>query len=166
MSFGQVEFATVAGVNILPLVDITATINSGTLTLQLDADGNPTFPASISITSPTAGDLIVSYTVTDGFTVTDPNGDPVFDVPVDINFDDSITNDAGALIDGDIITGLGDDSVTNSGVIDGEVFLSRGNDVFSGDGSDTSNIVFGEDGNDTLTGGTANDTLNGGDGDD
>ena len=203
---GQVQFATVAGVNILPLVDITASMNTGVFTLQLDVDGQPIYPASISITSP-VGDLIVSYTVTDGFTVTDPSGDPVFDVPVGVNFNDTITNDSGALIEGsiitglgndviinngviddglfsqtsfdegiiidtatgiigDIFTGLGDDSVTNSGLIDGDVFLGEGNDVFSGDGSDTSNIVFGENGNDTLIGGTANDTLNGGDGDD
>jgi len=203
----QLPLANVAGVNILALIDIADSIDSGFLSFQSDPNDDFIFPASITITSPTAGDLIVTYTISDGFSVTDTNGDLAFNVPADVNFDDEITNDAGAFIDGDIITGLGndvinnigvidgnadlsptgdsilavtsvteiigdiftgvgDDSVTNSGVITGEVFLGEGDDIFSGEGSDTSNVVFGEDGDDTLTGGSANDSLSGGDGDD
>lgn len=48
--------------------------------------------------------------------------------------------------------------VTNRGSILGDVFLGSGNDSFTSIGG-TSGTVFGEDGTDTLIGGSANDAL-------
>jgi Ca2+-binding RTX toxin-like protein len=59
----------------------------------------------------------------------------------------------------------GADTIVNHGTIVGEVFLGDGNDVFVGTGG-TSGSVFGDNGNDRLTGGSATDKLHGGDGDD
>jgi hypothetical protein len=53
------------------------------------------------------------------------------------------------------------DTVVNSGKINGEVHLGGGADVFNGNGG-TSGAIFGEDGDDKLTGGGHKDTLVGG----
>jgi Ca2+-binding RTX toxin-like protein len=72
---------------------------------------------------------------------------------------------SGKLI-GDIsLSAHANDTIVNAGSIAGAVHLGAGNDVFNGT-SGTSGAVFGEGGNDTLTGGAAADTLNGGDGND
>ncbi|MGH6735807.1 MAG: calcium-binding protein [Methyloceanibacter sp.] len=57
------------------------------------------------------------------------------------------------------------DTVRNSGKINGELFLGQGNDTFNGAGG-TSGEVNGEAGNDTLIGGNSGDTLNGDSGND
>ncbi|MGH6736814.1 MAG: calcium-binding protein [Methyloceanibacter sp.] len=68
-------------------------------------------------------------------------------------------------IDGDIncaaATGNVNDAILNKGIINGDVFLGFGNDLFNGAGG-TSGKVFGFDGNDTLIGGSGNDVLDGG----
>jgi Ca2+-binding RTX toxin-like protein len=53
------------------------------------------------------------------------------------------------------------DKIVNTGKIVGEVFLGPGNDSFNGNGG-TSGKVFGEAGDDTLSGGAGIDTLDGG----
>jgi Ca2+-binding RTX toxin-like protein len=57
------------------------------------------------------------------------------------------------------------DVIVNSGKIKGDVHLGGGNDSFNGVGG-TSGTIFGEDGNDHLTGGTAGDKMDGGAGND
>ena len=56
--------------------------------------------------------------------------------------------------------------LANQGVIRGEIDLSSGADVFNGRGGVTKGVVFGGDGNDTLTGGGGNDELHGDNGQD
>jgi Ca2+-binding RTX toxin-like protein len=66
------------------------------------------------------------------------------------------------------------DTVINTGMVNGDVFLGSGNDIYTGirvvDDSILSGkvtgTVFGEAGNDTLTGGNGVDRLNGGSGND
>jgi serralysin len=58
-----------------------------------------------------------------------------------------------------------DDVIVNSGSIQGSINLGIGNDTYIGTGG-TSGVVFGEDGNDSLIGGSGNDLLSGGLGDD
>ena len=124
---GSVEVAFVGGVNpLLPLVDLAATQNSGVLTFQSDANG-VIYPATIDVTSATLGVLTVTYVSGTGFDITDSNGDPVFDVPADVDFGDTITNDG--TINGDISTGLGDDMITNNFTIDGDVLTGLGDDT-------------------------------------
>ena len=88
-----VPIATVGGVFILPLVDIAATISNQRLIAFTDENGIAVYPPTIDIISPTLGALTVNFQSGPGFTVTDANGDPVFDVPADLNLSDSITND-------------------------------------------------------------------------
>lgn len=56
--------------------------------------------------------------------------------------------------------------VRNSGVINGDVLLSAGNDLFDGRGGTVNGIVDGGDGNDILIGGRSTDNLVGGLGND
>ena len=128
---------------LLALIDIAATQNTGALVYQTDANGI-SFPSTIDVVSPTLGSITVNFVSGQGFTVSDPNGDPVFDVPADVDFGDTITN-AGT-INGDIITGLGDDVVTNTGVIDGDISLGVGDDVVeAGAGNNTIDGGAGDD---------------------
>lgn len=103
----------------------------------------------------------------------------------------SIDNFSTGVIEGDIIVGVGDDELTNSGTISGNVFMGGQNDIFNTTdgtidgivdmgadddvfrGSSTGDIVMGgigadvligADGADVLLGGGQNDILNGGDG--
>ena len=100
--FGQIEVAFVGADNpILPLVDIAATQTNGFLTFETDGNGT-VYPATIDVTSSTQGVLTVTFVSGSGFTITDASGDPVFNVPADVDFDDTITNEG--LIDGDITT--------------------------------------------------------------
>ena len=57
------------------------------------------------------------------------------------------------------------DLVINHGAITGNVSLGTGNDAYAGVGR-VSGTVFGEDGADSLAGGTTTDRLNGGTGND
>ena len=149
---GQIEAAFIAGVaDILPLIDIDQTLMSGTVVLQTDANGT-LYPPTIDVVSPTLGTLTVTFVSGQGFTVTDANGNPAFDVP-ERNFDDNITNEAGALIDGDVLTGLGDDALTNAGEITGDVDLGDGDDrvVLLETGSFGGDVDGGEGGIDILS---------------
>jgi len=110
-NFEQIQAVQVADVSILALVDIPATLMSGFLVFQADVNG-PLFPPVIDVVSPTLGLLTVEFTSGSGFTVTDQAGNPVFDVPTDVDFVDTIVNDGD--IFGDVFTGLADDVVTNS----------------------------------------------------
>jgi Ca2+-binding RTX toxin-like protein len=70
---------------------------------------------------------------------------------------------SGLLI-GNVSAGsAGSDTVVNTGSIVGEIHLRDNNDTFTGTGG-TSGTVFGDGGNDKLTGGSSADTLLGGDG--
>ena len=138
--FGQIEVAFVGADNpILPLVDIPATQTNGFLTFETDGNGT-VYPATIDVTSSTLGVLTVTFVSGSGFTITDASGGPVFDVPADVNFDDTITNDG--LIDGDISTGLGDDSVVNTGTINGVISLGNGNDTLQAGSGDNDCLLY------------------------
>lgn len=163
---GQIEAAFIPGAaDLLPLIDIAATLMAGAIILQTDANG-VIYPPTIDVVSPTQGTLTVTFVSGDGFTVTDTSGNPVFDPPTDFDFKDVITNSQGALIDGDIVTGIGDDVVDNGGQIIGDIYLGSGDDVFDGLGSIGSNMINGGDGNDIIQAGAGNDTLIGDIGDD
>ena len=163
--FGQIEVAFVGADNpILPLVDIAATQTNGFLTFETDGNGT-VYPATIDVTSSTLGVLTVTFVSGSGFTITDASGDPVFDVPADVDFGDTITNDG--LIDGDITTGIGDDEIINNLTIDGDIFTGVGDDTITIDGDVFGNIDTG-DGIDTIThtGGEIDGDILLGDGDD
>ena len=57
-------------------------------------------------------------------------------------------------------------TLRNRGLIDGDVRLDLGNDSFNGRGGVVTGAVFGDAGNDGLTGGAEDDRLNGGSGND
>ncbi len=77
----------------------------------------------------------------------------------------SITN-TGQIFGAIDLIGDATDTVVNRGAIDGSVFLGFGDDTFDGRGGLTDDGIFGEEGNDTLTGGNNADILNGGFNDD
>ena len=186
----QIEVAFVGADNpLLPLVDIAATQNSGVLTFQTDANG-VVYPATIDVTSSNLGTLTINWISGSGLTVTDVNGNPVYNIPQGIDYGDTIDNQG--IINGDITTDLDNDVITNTGVIDGDVSLGRGDDSFtstganggfdltvdggsgddyiqSGDNNDILNgeagddTLYGDSGNDNLRGEAGNDTLDGGD---
>ncbi|MBX3576749.1 MAG: calcium-binding protein [Rhizobiaceae bacterium] len=58
------------------------------------------------------------------------------------------------------------DTVTNTGTIRGDIKLGDGSDLYSGASGRIAGAVFGEAGNDKITGGIDNDRFEGGDGDD
>jgi hypothetical protein len=58
------------------------------------------------------------------------------------------------------------DQVMNTGTIVGDIHLAGGNDTYDGTGGHLVGKVYGENGNDTLTGGDGDDTFVGGAGDD
>ncbi len=63
-----------------------------------------------------------------------------------------------------IVTGSGNDLVTNTGMIVGTIFLGSGDDVYDGRQGTTSGLIMGSEGNDTLYGGDQDDLLDGGNG--
>lgn len=67
---------------------------------------------------------------------------------------------------GDIRPGLGNDTVNNSGLIVGDIFFGDGDDIYNGATGIFSGTIYGEAGNDVLTGGAFNETLIGGEGND
>lgn len=159
--FGDIAVANVGGIHpLLPLVDIQATQTAGFLVFQTDSNFNLVWPTTIDIPSPTNGTITVDNNGGFDFTITDANGDPIYDVPEDVDFTDTITN--AGLIEGDILTGLGDDVVTNTGTLRGDIYLGAGDDtVFAGAGN---TAIFGGTGDDFLHGGAGGDALDGGDG--
>jgi Ca2+-binding RTX toxin-like protein len=87
------------------------------------------------------------------------------DKAIEVNFGALSLDNRGTLA-GDLdCNESANDTVVNSGKIKGTVSLGGGNDTFNGKGG-TSGAVFGEDGNDKLTGGKKGDTLDGGFGND
>ena len=62
-------------------------------------------------------------------------------------------------------TSITNDTVVNSGSIQGKVLLGPGNDTFRDIGNGSSGSVFGGNGDDRLIGGRHNDSLHGGNGD-
>ncbi|WP_408589829.1 cadherin-like domain-containing protein [Novosphingobium sp.] len=69
---------------------------------------------------------------------------------------DTILNAADGTINGDIVTGSGDDTVTNLGVLNGNIATGDGNDtVAAGAGAQT---ITGGAGNDAIDGGAGTDT--------
>ena len=75
----------------------------------------------------------------------------------------------------DATLAAGDVSIVNKGLIEGDVRLGVGNDLYDGAGGEVASGIFGGagndglsggDGDDLLAGGSGNDTLNGGGGDD
>ncbi|HEY1299759.1 MAG TPA: calcium-binding protein, partial [Stellaceae bacterium] len=61
---------------------------------------------------------------------------------------------------------FGDDVVTNSGLIQGAVYLGNGNDLFDSRLGTITGMIVGGDGDDTIYGGKGDDTIVGGDGND
>ena len=78
--------------------------------------------------------------------------------------DDVITN--SSIINGNIFLNARNDEVTNSGLIDGNVELGIDDDIYDGSNGAVTGIVFGGDGNDLISGGNSNDSLSGDGGDD
>lgn len=185
---GQVETLILSGVDapfILPLVDVTASQNSGFVVFVRDPNtGQVQYPATLDVQTVNNGVVRVNFDAAAYiFTVTDLNGAPVFAAPSTINFVDDIMNEG--LIDGDIFTGLGDDIIINTGSIMGDIDMGEGNDTFTmgtggtlsgtvngGNGDDVlmggamSDDLYGDGGDDTLSGGQGSDNLFGGEGDD
>ena len=58
------------------------------------------------------------------------------------------------------------DTIENAGLMKGSLFLGGGDDSYDGTGGQVNGLVFGDNGKDTLTGGSSSDTLWGGNGDD
>lgn len=147
---------------ILALIDIAATQNANEVVFQTNVDGTPVFPASIDVTS-SIGTLTVS-TNANGTTVTDTNGQPVFNPNSAIDFADIITNDG--MVIGDVLTGLGADEVLNNGAIDGEVDLGAGDDIYTRTDIGSNGDVRGGSGADVLNGSSTLDRFFGGEGND
>ncbi len=64
------------------------------------------------------------------------------------------------------LSGIGQNIIRNSGIMDGDITLDNGDDYYDGDGGQVLGIVFGDEDNDTLAGGGLTDVLDGGNGDD
>jgi len=149
LGFSPFEGIGVADVLILPLIDIAASQDTQTLVVQTDANGT-LYPSSMEIYSDQFGPLIVTFVSGEGFTVTTPLGDSVYDVPQEIDFTDVIYNEFGSLIDGDVNTGLDGDNLTNAGEIIGNINLGLGYDFLTNTGLITGDVDLG-DGVDVLT---------------
>ena len=147
---GQIEVAYGTGSPnpLLPLVDIGASQANGFLTFQTDANGT-VYPASIDVTTTNGSTVTVQYVSGSGFTITDVNGDPAYNVSVGVDFADTITN--AGIIEGDILTGLGDDIVTNTGTLIGDISTGQGDDMITAGGNNT--IITGGEGDDAIDGG-------------
>lgn len=77
-----------------------------------------------------------------------------------------VINANNAIMRGKVLGSGGVDRITNVGLIDGEVVLGGGNDVYNGAGGRASGMVQGGEGLDTLMGGDLFDYLHGNQGDD
>tara|TARA_R100000750_G_scaffold38212_2_gene24621 strand:+ start:346 stop:1752 length:1407 start_codon:yes stop_codon:yes gene_type:complete len=75
----------------------------------------------------------------------------------------TITGDSGSF---NASVGTGVNTIVNDGVMNGEIYLQGGNDVYQGGGGKVSGTVFGGQDNDLLAGGAFSDSFNGGLGDD
>ncbi|MDB5505557.1 MAG: toxin [Devosia sp.] len=73
---------------------------------------------------------------------------------------DNVTN-TGKMV-GIVDLGAGKDFIANSGTISGNVLLGDGNDIYRGTGSGYALSVWGDAGNDTISGGTRSDFFVGG----
>ena len=137
--------------------------NSGSITAELAIDLAPYNPEASIIDNSGVINGVISYTdayLTYGqttFTLNNQAGGQIFG-PI---FIDGATGSQG--------------SVTNAGLIDGDVYFGNGDDVFDGSAGILSGIVDGGAGNDHIignadsnyiSGGSGNDILDGGDGDD
>jgi Ca2+-binding RTX toxin-like protein len=78
----------------------------------------------------------------------------------------TVTNEAGGLIEGKIQLELGNDTLINAGTITGTVDMGGNNDVVDNGAGVINGIVLLGDGNDTFTGGASADHARGGVGDD
>ena len=154
---------SVDGLILLPLVDIAATQQSGTVVFETE-NGILQFPLPITIDTDTLGPVTLLEDTNGEIVVVDPDGNPILVIPETADFTDTITNTGD--IDGDIHTGLGDDSVTNSGGINGDIHLGAGDDSFTATSGSITGDVHGGGGDDRLFGSDASDVLRGGDGDD
>ena len=168
---GQVLLAFVSDADpILPLVDLTATQSAGFVVYETDPiTGFTVFASTIDVAT-SLGTLTVNYDGS-GFEVVDSMGDPVYDVPGSVNFDDVILNQG--LFVGDVITGLGNDNVTNNGTVQGDFFLGLGDDTINDndsdsniDGGDGDDLIFANGGADNISGGAGGDDIRAGNGGD
>ena len=155
---------------ILPLVDFEETQDLGFVVYERNSVTNTILFAEVIDVVTSSGVFTVTYDG-EGHAVTDIQGDPVFSVPADVNFDDIIANEG--LIVGDVITGVGDDIVTNSGIVQGDFFLGIGDDTLTDndyghniDGDDGADIIFANGGADNVSGGKGQDDISGGGGND
>ena len=158
----QVNMLQLEGIDaplIMPLVDIAATQAQNEVIFQTDAGSlfsptNTVFPASIEVPTLNNGVLTVISIIGQPIVITNTNGDPAYNVPQGVDFADTITN--SGIIEGDILTGLGDDTVTNTGTLLGDIDLGQGNDTVNAGGNDT--VITGGAGDDIIDGGAGVDT--------
>ena len=154
---------------LLPLVDEALTIQNETLTFQTDDNGDFIYPSTIIVTGNEAEAMTVTFTPNAGgaptaMTVTYANGQPVSVVPSDRSFNDTVTNDG--IMYGDVLTGLGDDDVTNTGTINGDIDLGEGDDTLTLNIGAAQGDIFGADGDDTIIANNRVNAIDGGDGSD
>ncbi|MGP6085793.1 calcium-binding protein [Antarctobacter jejuensis] len=75
----------------------------------------------------------------------------------------TITGDNGSF---NASAGTGVNTIINDGVMNGNIYLDNGNDVYQGGGGRVSGTVYGDEDNDLLAGGAFSDNFDGGSGDD
>jgi RTX calcium-binding nonapeptide repeat (4 copies) len=63
---------------------------------------------------------------------------------------------------GRIVLGASKDTIVNSGLITGSTMLAYGNDIFDGSGGEQRGTIYGNDGDDRLTGGKGSEIFDGG----
>jgi len=100
--------------------------------------------------------------ITGTYLVRDANGDRYFNIPDAANINDTIIN--SGTINGDIDLGIGNDTVVNSGTINGNIALGDGDDSYSSTDGGTVLSIDGGAGNDTLQGNSGDDRISGGTG--
>lgn len=158
---------------VLPRIDFAATQNSGEITFQVNEFGDFVFPNTVEVQTDEAGIVNLQPLGSNQFAVSSSTFQPIIFIPEGENFDDTITN--FGLIDGRIDTGVGDDTVIQSGTHIGITRLGQGDDTFDGTLSATFVDVEGGDGDDTIIGSAQDDfisgdagadTMTGGDGND
>ncbi|HWD25528.1 MAG TPA: calcium-binding protein [Rhizomicrobium sp.] len=105
------------------------------------------------------------FTQTTDASTIDNSGTITADIAIQSSNQATVTNDAAGTISGEVLLGANADTLHNNGIITGDVHMGDGADVYDGTGT-LHGVLYGEGGNDTLTGGAGDDTINGGAGND
>ncbi len=149
---------------VMALIDFAATQSTGNIVFQTDGSGAYIFPDEIEVPITGYGVVTLKWLGAQNFAVEDAFGESVYLLPSGLELADNIEN--AGLIEGDVLTGAGEDVVINNGQIVGLVDLGEDDDVFDGAGAFFAQSVTGGAGADSIDGGARNDNLSGGDGDD